>query len=92
MSDVTPPKSAHPFLANWLRRTRKQLAPSGRLSEVSLLLSQSEGYTPDHWAKWLRQVIENEIIPTIDELTSIDAILAKPKARKPSQEEPLLLF
>jgi len=89
---VSPPKPPRPFLANWLRRTRRQLAPSGRLSEVSLLLSQREGYTPDYWAKWLRQVLEDEITPSIDELTSIDAILAKPKKNTTPEPESLLLF
>lgn len=87
---MTSSKPARPFLANWLRRTRKQLAPSGRLSEVSLLLSQREGNTPAHWSTWLRQVLENELTPSIDELTSIDAILAKPKVAAKPQEEALL--
>lgn len=86
------PKPNHPFLANWLRRTRKQLAPSGRLSELSLLLAQREGNTPEFWSRWLRQVLENELIPTIDELTSIDAILAKPKLEAHPQQESLMLF
>lgn len=86
------PNPERRFLANWLRRTRKQLAPSGRLSEISLLLAQREGNTPVYWSKWLRLVLEEELVPTIDELTSIDAILAKPKAPKVTQEEPMLLF
>lgn len=89
---VKVPKPNHPFLANWLRRTRKQLAPSGRLSELSLLLAQREGNTPEYWSKWLRQVLENELIPTIDELTSIDAMLARPKPQAQPHQESLMLF
>jgi hypothetical protein len=89
---VLPTKPDRPFLASWLRRTRRQLAPSGRLSEVSILLSQREGHTPEHWSKWLRQVLDDELVPSIDELTSIDGILAKPKASTVDGEESLLLF
>ena len=85
-------KPDRPFLANWLRRTRRQLAPSGRLSEVALILSQREGSTPDHWSKWLRKVLETELVPTIDELTAVDTILAKPRGPKNHGEECMLLF
>ncbi|MBB5353293.1 hypothetical protein HNR46_003548 [Haloferula luteola] len=71
-----PPR---PFFATWLRRTRKQLAPSGRLSELALILSQREGDTPTHWSQWLRQVLDEEITPSLDELTTLDLLLARPK-------------
>ncbi|MBK1828536.1 hypothetical protein [Haloferula rosea] len=89
---VAPPKPDRPFLASWLRRTRKQLAPSGRLTELSMLLAQREGHTREYWAKWLRQVLDNELAPSLDELTTIDALLAKPKSSNPVREEALLPF
>ena len=91
-TSVAPPKPDRPYLASWLRRTRKQLAPSGRHTEVSMLLAQREGHTQEYWAKWLRQVLENELAPSLDELTAIDALLAKPRTSKPAHEEALLLF
>lgn len=69
-----------PFLDNWLRRTRKQLAPSGRLSELAFILDRQEGGGVDHWSRWLRGVLEGEIVPTLDELTGIDLLLARPAA------------
>lgn len=89
---MQPTRPDRPFLAHWLRRTRRQLAPSGKLTETSLLLSQREGLTPEHWSAWLRQVLEGELVPTIDELTSIDSILAKPKPPGPTHADSLLLF
>ncbi|BCX48717.1 hypothetical protein HAHE_26250 [Haloferula helveola] len=89
---MVPSRPPRPFLASWLRRTRKQLAPSGRLSEVALILSQREGNSADYWNGWLRRVLEEEdLLPTLDQLTAIDAILAKPKPRQVAAPE-LLLF
>ncbi|MGE9270543.1 MAG: hypothetical protein ACQKBU_07045 [Verrucomicrobiales bacterium] len=89
---VAPTSPNRPFLATWLRRTRKQLAPSGKLSEVSLLLSRREGQSPGYWASWLRQVLEGELTPTLDELTALDAILARPKHRAVHPETTPMLF
>ncbi len=88
---MLPSRPDRPFLATWLRRTRKQLAPSGRLSELALILSRREGNSPVFWSDWLRRVLEEEITPTLDELTAIDLLLARPKPR-PVTETELCLF
>jgi hypothetical protein len=75
---VFPGKQDRPYLDNWLRRTRRQLAASGRLSEIALILSRDEGNTPEHWSAWLRSVLEDETTPSLDLLTKIDGILARP--------------
>src|SRR5262245_35333070 len=36
---VFPGKPDRPYFESWLKRTRKQLAASGRLSEIALILS-----------------------------------------------------
>lgn len=87
---MSPNRPDRPFLASWLRRTRKQLAPSGRLSELALILSQREGGTRDHWSGWLRGILEEEITPSLDELTSIDLLLARPKPQATQAVEGLL--
>lgn len=83
-------KPTRPYLTAWLRRTRKQLATSGRLSETALLLSQSEGDSPSHWSSELRAILEGDTIPSLDLVTSIDRILAKPKQLVTRQECPML--
>lgn len=71
-------KPDRPYLESWLRRTRRQLAGSGRLSEAALILSREEGNTPAHWGAFLRGVLDEEIVPSLDLLTRIDALLARP--------------
>jgi hypothetical protein len=75
---VFPAKPDRPYLETWLRRTRKLLSASGRLSEIALILSLDDGNTPDHWSRYLREVLDEEVTPSLDLLTRIDAILAKP--------------
>lgn len=88
---MLPSQSDRPFFASWLRRTRKQLAPSGRLSELALILSRREGNSPVFWSDWLRRVLEEEITPTLDELTAIDLHLARPKPQ-PAVQPDVCLF
>ncbi|MCW1914430.1 hypothetical protein OJ996_12650 [Luteolibacter sp. GHJ8] len=83
-----PAKPDRPYLETWLRRTRKQLAASGRLSEIALILSREDGNTATHWSTYLREVLEEEVTPSLDLLTRIDAILAKPVKREQTQDEP----
>lgn len=80
------PKPPRPYLTAWLRRTRKQLATSGRLSETALILSQLEGRSPSDWASDLRDILEGDTIPSLDLVMTIDSILAKPKALVRPQE------
>jgi hypothetical protein len=85
---VFPGKPDRPYLESWLRRTRKQLAASGRLSEVALILSREDGNTSAHWSGYLRQVLEEETTPSLDLLTRIDALLARPAASDAATEQP----
>lgn len=80
------------YFATWLRRTRRQLAPSGRLSEVALILSRREGGSSTWHAARLRSILEDEVVPSLDELTTIDLILAQPKPGPVAMAEPLSLF
>jgi hypothetical protein len=83
-------KPDRPYLETWLRRTRKQLAASGRLSELALILSREEGHTPAYWSGFLREVLQEEVTPSLDLLTKIDGLLAKPvKTREASETPPL---
>ena len=83
-------KPDRPYLESWLRRTRKQLAGSGRLSEVALILSREEGNTAAYWSSYIREILELEATPSLELLTKIDAILAKPVKAEEGQETPPL--
>ncbi|MCW1887803.1 hypothetical protein OKA04_23900 [Luteolibacter flavescens] len=76
---------------SWLRRTRKQLAASGRLTEIALILSRDDHRPPAQWSRYLREVMEEESTPSLDLLTKIDALLARPVRCAAKAETPLLL-
>lgn len=76
------------YFESWLSRTRKQFAISGRLSQVALLLSVSEGGTPEYWQFQLRELLEGTETPSFDLLVRIDGILSSPTSvnlPKPTQ-------
>ena len=85
---VTHGKPDRPYLESWLRRTRKQLSGSGRLTEVALILSREEGQTPAHWSTYLRDVLDEVETPSLDLLTRIDALLARPVVKDKPAEQP----
>ena len=80
------------YLSAWLHRTRRALAPSGRLSEVALLLARSHGETPGSWSSRLRSILEGDYVPTLDLVTEIDALLARPRATPAAPAVELLLL
>lgn len=84
-------KPERPYFESWLRRTRKQLAASGRLSEIALILSKEEGNTPLHWSSYLRELLEEQATPSVDLLTRIDALLATPIRKEGEMDGPPLL-
>lgn len=84
-------KPDRPYLRTWLRRTRRQLAPSGRLSELALILSRKDGRSVAQWSEQLRAILEEEVVPSLDLVTEIDALLS-PARPKPVVQEQALLF
>lgn len=71
-------KLDRPYLAAWLRRTRRQFAVSGRLSQVALVLSRQEGGSRQAWHARLTDVLEERETPSFELLTKIDRLLAGP--------------
>ncbi|WP_193213494.1 hypothetical protein [Luteolibacter marinus] len=84
-------KPDRPYLVSWLRRTRKQLAASGRLTELALILSRQHGDTRENWSSLIRSILDEETTPSLDLLTQIDAVLAKPVKPGPADEQGDLL-
>ena len=73
---MPPQKPDRPYLEAWLRRTSKQLAVSGRLSQTAAVLAQEEGGSTEEWSAMLRRILDGEEKPSIELLTRIDRILA----------------
>lgn len=86
MPPVFSAKADRPYFDAWLKRTRKQLAVSGRLSQTALLLSQQEGGTMESWAERLRGLLDGHEVPSLDLLTRIDTILSHTPSPPPHQE------
>jgi len=90
--EVISLKPDRPYFEAWLRRTSRQFAVSGRLSQTALILSKEEGGTPDEWCARLRTLMEGHEAPSIDLLTRIDALLAGPSRNQDDQDAQGSLF
>jgi hypothetical protein len=69
-------KPDRPYFEAWLRRTRRQFAVSGRLSQTAYLLAREHGESPDLWADRLRKLLDGNEPPSLELLTRIDALLS----------------
>ncbi|MEO5714610.1 MAG: hypothetical protein ABIT37_14080 [Luteolibacter sp.] len=85
-------KKDRPYFEAWLKRTGKQFAVSGRLTQTAMVLSAEEGGTVDEWRTRLRVLLEGDEVPSLDLLTRIDALLAGPSAQKPDDGAQGALF
>ena len=91
-SAVFTPKNDRPYFEAWLRRTSKQFAVSGRLTQTAMMLASEDGGSVDEWRTRLRILLEGNEVPSLDLLTKIDMLLAGPSKRRPSDENQALLF
>jgi transcriptional regulator with XRE-family HTH domain len=66
------------YIGQWLRRVRKELAISGRLSEIACLLEMQYPGTNPAWSAQLRHLRNGDWEPDPDQLTCIDAVLSRP--------------
>lgn len=81
-----------PFLEAWLKRTGRQLALSGKLSEVAFILSTQQGGELSEWRKKLQSILNKELEPDFELLTQIDSILARPSKSTFKQSPEAELF
>lgn len=82
---MVSPHNDRPYFDAWLRRTGRQFAVSGRLSQTAMALAASDGGSADEWRTRLRTLLEGRELPSLDLLTRIDALLAGP-AKPPAAE------
>lgn|GEM_PF-1001805 len=81
-------KPDRPYFDAWLRRTGRQFAVSGRLTQVAIVLASENGETPDEWSARLRMLLEGKEVPSLDLLMRIDALLAGTKSARKKEENP----
>ncbi len=92
LNGVFPTPNDRPYFDAWLRRTGRQFAVSGRLTEIAMALSASEGGTVDEWRARLRVLLEGGEIPSLDLLMCIDMLLAGIAHQKVSEVQQGSLF
>lgn len=85
-------KADKPYFDAWLRRTGKQFAISGRLTQTATVLAIEDGSSIQSWIARLRILLEGKETPSLDLLTRIDALLAGPTKRKAVEDCQELLF
>ena len=82
-----------PFLEAWLRRTRKQLSGSGRITELALILARDGSpFSQDDWRLKLQAIFQGNEEPSMELLIQIDSLLAKPSGKVVSVKSEALLF
>ena len=74
-------------METWLRRTRKELAVSGRISGVAKLLAQDGDADAEEWSSRLRNLLENDAQPTMDFIIRLDGVLARGSKQKKSMAQ-----
>lgn len=79
---VFTPKNDRPYFEAWLKRTGRQFAVSGRLTQTAMVLAAEEGGTVEEWRTRLRILLEGNEVPSLDLLTRIDALLSGPSCTK----------
>jgi hypothetical protein len=89
---VFTPKNDRPYFESWLRRTGRQLAVSGRLSQVAMVLAAEQGGSVDEWRDRLRTLLNGGEVPSLDLLTRIDALLAGSSAVRADEDAQGFLF
>jgi hypothetical protein len=89
---VFPGKNDKPYFEAWLRRTSRQFAVSGRLTETAMALAGTEGGTVDEWRTRLRIILDGNEVPSLDLLMQIDKLLAGPSKGKAADNTQDMLF
>jgi hypothetical protein len=85
-------KPARPYFDAWLRRTQRQFAVSGRLSQTAMMLASQDGGTLEEWRTRLGVLLQGHETPSLELLTRIDALLAGPSAVRRDKHAQASLF
>jgi len=89
---VSRPKTDHPYFDAWMRRTGRQFAVSGRLTQIAGALAREEGGSVEDWRARLRTLLDSGEIPSMELLTRIDTLLSGPSKAGRAEDLQGLLF
>lgn len=77
------PEADRSFYEAWLRRTRRQLNASGRLTQIATVLAHDLGGSADSWTARLREILDGAANPSLDLLIRIEGFLSVPRDDAP---------
>jgi hypothetical protein len=69
----------------WLKRLRRELAGSGRRSQLALLLAGRDAGERENWSRRLHAILLGEETPDPELILRIESLLARPRAAVPAQ-------
>ncbi len=75
----------------WLKKLRKRAAPSGTISQWSLLLTKQQGGAPEIWAGHIRSVLDEGEKASLELILDLDLISA-PARKSPSSDDQISLW
>lgn len=84
-----PDPASAPYEGKWLPRTRRALAPSGRLTELAILLAAETGRQQSDWAQRLRRILDGEETASPAIVFRIDQFLGRPVGPPPDSSPEL---
>ena len=89
---VFTPNPPRPYFDAWRRRAGRQLAVSGRLSQIAITLAAQDGIPHEEWKSKLRVLLDGHVLPSLDLLMRLDTLLAAPSHTRRDDPDQGLLF
>lgn len=71
----------------WLAKLKKRAAPSGAISQWSLVLAKKQGGQPEMWNEHLRAILEEEEKASLELILDLDLISAPAKSNLFSDDQ-----
>lgn len=84
-------KSVSPS-ARWLKRLRRELSGSGRVTQCALQLARDGGATATQWEQDLRAILSGDRSPDADCILRIEQLIARPRPEPAGNQQGLLAF
>ncbi len=87
-----PHPSSAPTSTRWLKRLRRELSPSGRVTQCARQLATAGGATAKQWERDLRAILSGEQDPEPATILRIEKLIVRPKPEPAASQQQLLAF